>query len=196
MNKILIPLFIIFLASCSTFKVTMNYDKEVDFKKFKTFSMYPWDKHNDSIVNPYDKETIINSIKSEMTRRGYQFVEKGGELIVSTFVLLENKTAYNAYTNHYGGYAGFGGGWGYYGPSWSYGYGWGPGFYGSTTISGVDYLQGTLIIDIFELSNKKLIWQGIGSGEVTDNLAARDRNLPKNISHIFRRFPIPKGKNK
>ena len=195
MRKILIPVLVIFLISCSGLQVTNNWDKLINFAEFKTYSMYPWDEQNNKLINDYDKQTIIMSVKSEMERRGYQFVEKGGELIVSTFVTLQNKTDYQAYTNHYGGYAGYGGGWGYYGSPWAYGYGWGPGYYGgTTTVRAVNYVQGTLIIDIFEMANKKLIWQGIGSGEVDDDPATRDRNLPKSISHIFRRFPIPKSK--
>ena len=192
MKKLLIPLIIVFLASCSSVQVTNNWDKKVDFKQFKTFSMYPWDKQNDKIINSYDRETITNAIKSEMERRGYKYVEKDGDLIVSNFVTLQNKTDYQAYTNHYGGYAGYGGGWGYYGSPWAVGYGWGPGYGGQTTVTQVNYTQGTLIIDIFELKSKKLIWQGMGVGTVDDNLAARDRNLPKTISHIFRRFPVTK----
>ncbi len=195
MRKLLIPIMLIFLVSCSTLQVTNNWDKSVNFKEFNTFSMYPWDKQNNKLINELDKQTIIMSVKSEMERRGFKYVEKSGELVVSIFVTLQNKTDYQAYTNHYGGYAGYGGGWGYYGSPWAYGYGWGPGYYGgSTTIRSVNYVQGTLIIDIFEVSNKKLIWQGIGSGEVDDDPATRDRRLPKSISHIFRKFPIPKGK--
>lgn len=190
MKKILIPLLlIIIISSCTGIKVTNQWDKNVDFKSFKTFSLYPWDKQNDKIVNDYDKQTIINAIKYEMESRGYKEVDKKGDLVVSTYVLIENKTSYQAYTNHYAGWAGYGGGWGYYpGPGY-YGYGWGPGF-GSTTVYSTDYKQGTLIIDIFRLSDKKLVWQGIGSGEVTENLAKRDRRLPMTIGHIFRRFPV------
>jgi len=191
MKKLLMPVMLLFLFSCSSLQVTNNYDKNVDFKSFSTFSLYPWDKQNDSLINDYDKQTIINSVKNEMTRRGYQYVEKNGQLIVSMFVILKNKTEYQSYTNHYGGYAGYGGGWGYYGAPWAYGYGWGPG-YSSTTVTSRDYVQGSLLIDIFELEGKKLIWQGIGTGEVDDDPATRDKNLPKNISHIFRRYPIPK----
>ena len=180
-------------GSCGSLEVTNNWDKKIDFSKFKTYSLYPWDTHNDKSINDYDKQTILMAIKDEMDRRGYKHVEKNGELIVSTFVVLKNKTSYQAYTNHYGGYAGYGGGWMYYGSPWAYGYGWGPG-YSTTTVEKINYLQGTLIIDIFELETKKLIWQGIGTGEVTQNLAERDRKLPKRISHIFRKYPVAKSR--
>jgi hypothetical protein len=170
------------LTSCTGVKITNNWDKDVDFSTFKTYSLYPWDRHNDQVLNDYDKQTILTSIKNEMNKRGYRHVEKNGDLIISTFVIIEEQTSYQAYTNHYGGWAGYGGGW--YGNPAFYGYGW-----GTTTIYRTDYNQGTLIIDIFRLSDKILIWQGIGSGEVTDNYEKRDRRLPKNIAHIFRRFP-------
>ncbi len=183
----------IFTISCSSIDVTNDWDKSVNFSKFSTFSLYPWNTFNDPTINDYDKKTIQMSVKEEMEKRGYKYVEKNGELIVSTFVVLSNKTSYQAYTNHYGGYAGYGGGWMYYGSPWAYGYGWGPG-YSTTTVQKRKYVQGTLIIDIFELETKKLIWQGIGSGEVTQDLDARDRILPKRVSHIFRKYPIAKGK--
>jgi len=195
MKNILIPVLLLLLASCTGVKVTNEWDRKVDFKSFKTYSLYPWDKHNDQIVNDYDKLTILSSIKNEMETRGYQHVEKDGDLVVSTFVILQDKTSYQSYSNHYAGWAGYGGGWGYYGGAGYYGYGMSPG-YNSTTFYSTDYTKGTLIIDIFSLSNKKLVWQGIGSGEVTEDLAKRDRKLPMRIGQIFRRFPVTPKKQK
>ncbi|HJN05779.1 MAG TPA: DUF4136 domain-containing protein, partial [Bacteroidales bacterium] len=84
MRKLLIPIMLIFLVSCSSLKVTNNWDKSIDFKEFKNFSMYPWDKQNDKLINEYDRQTITLEVISEMERRGYKHLEKGGELIVST----------------------------------------------------------------------------------------------------------------
>ena len=189
MKNILFLLIVSFLTSCTGVKITNNWDKEVDFSTFKTYSLFPWDRHNDQVVNDYDKQTILTAIKTEMNKRGYRHVEKNGELIVSTFVIVEEKTSYQAYSNHYGGYGGYGGGWGYYGRAGFYGYGYG-GYNNAPTVYRTDYNQGTLLIDIFRLSDKNLIWQGIGSGEVTNNYDKRDRTLPKNISQIFRRYPV------
>jgi hypothetical protein len=194
MKKITIVLLglLFFTASCSSVKIKNNWDKEVEFDSFKTYSLFPWDQHNEEILNDYDKMTIQGAIKNEMNSRGYKHVEKNGELIISTFVIIEEKTSYQAYNYHYGGWAGYGGGWGYYG---------GPGYYGSgltptSTIYSTDYNQGTLIIDIFRLKDKRLVWQGIASGEVQTDLEKRDKRLPMTISQVFRRYPVTKKSQK
>lgn len=195
MKKFIIPVIVLLISSCTGVKITNNWDKEVDFKEFKTYSFYPWDIHNDQIVNDYDKQTILMAIKLEMDGRGYKQVDKGGELVVSTFVIVEDRTSYQAYTNHYAGYAGYGGGWGY-GMGMGY-YGYGYGAYSPYTVYSTDYQQGTLLIDIFRLSDKRLIWQGIGTGEMTTDMDKRDRKLPMTIGQIFRRYPVSKrAKNK
>ena len=196
MKYILLLTAIVFFSSCTSVKIINNRDKEADFSEFKTYSLYPWDKHNDKVVNDYDKLTIINSVKNELNKRGLKYVEKDGDIVVSIFVIIEEKTSYQAYSNHYGGWAGYGGGWGYYGGVGFYGYGMSPG-YNSSTVYRTDYNQGTIIFDVLRLKDKKLVWQGIASGEMTENLSQRDRRLPKTIAQIFRRFPItPKSKKK
>jgi len=186
-------IFILFivLSSCSSLEVIYDYDKSVNFNQFKTFSFYPWDPKNGFQINDYDKMTITNAIRTEMEEKGYQYVKEGGDLVISTFVTLEGKTSYEAYTNHYGGWAGYGGGWGYTG--FGYGFGYGPA-YASTTVTQRNYHEGTLIIDVFSASDKKLVWQGIGSREVEYDLDARDRKLPKNVAQILARFPVSKAK--
>jgi len=187
--KKLLPIFIIalILSACSSLKVYNDYDKTVDFNQFKSFSFYPWDYKHGYQINDYDKNTIYNAIQREMEEKGYQYTKEVGDLVISLFVTLKNETSYEAYTNHYGGWAGYGGGWGYYG--FGYGYGYGPG-YSSTTITESNYEEGTLIIDFFNAADKKLIWQGIGSREVEYDLDKRDKKLPKNINQMLARFPV------
>lgn len=187
MKKIIAAFFILFiLASCSSLKVYTDYDKTFDFKEFETFSFYPWDYKHGYQINDYDKNTILNAIKSEMVNKGYQHMKEGGDMIISIFITVDHKTSYEAYTNHYGGWAGYGGGWGYYGLG--YGYGYGPG-YSTTTVTERQYTTGTLIIDVFSAFDKKLVWQGIGSREVIQDLDKRDKELPKNVGSILAKFP-------
>jgi len=193
MRILLILVLIALMTACDGVKVTNNWDKKVDFSQFKTYSLYPWDKQNDEIINDYDKQTIVTAIKSEMEKRGYEYVKSKGELVVSTFIIIDSKTSYQAYTNHYGGWAGYGGGWGYAGRAGFYAYG--P-VNNSTTIYSTSYEQGTLIIDVFSFADKRLIWQGIGTAKVTDNMDKRDRRLPTAITAMFRRYPVTPSKKK
>ena len=176
-----------FLSSCSSLDVTTDWDRSADFNSYSTFSFYPWDYKNGYQINDYDKNTILMAIRSSLEDKGYTYVKEGGDMMVSIFITIKGKTSYQAYTDHYGGWAGYGGGWGYYG--FGYGYGYGPGYYGNTTVTRTDYQEGTLVIDIFDASKKKLIWQGIGSREIEQDLDKRDKKLPKNVHEILAQFP-------
>lgn len=187
MKKLLIIFGIIsMLTSCSSLDVYYDSDQSVDIGKFKTFSFYPWDWKHGFQINEYDKQTILMALQEDLEGKGYKYMKEGGELAVSIFLTLEGKVSYEAYTNHYGGWAGYGGGWGYSG--FGYGYGYGSG-YGTTTVTKRNYAQGTLIIDVFSIADKKLIWQGIGSKEIEHDLEKRDRTLPKNVARIMANFP-------
>lgn len=166
-------------------------DQKVNFNQFSTFSFYPWDYKHGFQINDYDKQTIMIAIQDNMVKKGYKYVKEGGDLVVSIFLTLKGKTSYEAYNNHYGGWAGYGGGWGYTG--FGYGYGYGPG-YTTTTITENNYTEGTLIIDVFNATTKKLLWQGSGSRPVEQNLDKRDRTLPKNVTKILMQFPANKKK--
>jgi len=182
---------ILLLSSCSSLDVTYDFDHSVDFKQFSTFSFYPWDYKNGYQINEYDKQTILIAIQEQMEKKGYTYQKEGGDLVISIFVTIQGKTGYEAYNNHYGGWAGYGGGWGYSG--FGYGYGYGSG-YTTTTVTRYSYNEGTLIIDAFSTASKKLVWQGIGSRQVEQNWEKRDRKLPKNVAQMMLRFPLHKKK--
>ena len=106
-------------------------------------------------------------------------------MIVTLFVMTEDKTQYNATTTGmgFGGYGGYYG----YGPGW----GWGPGMNMSTTsVNEYNYTVGTLVIDIFDSNDEKLIWESIGTGTVNDNPQKREKNLPKTVAHIMAPYPV------
>jgi len=188
MKKIIILSFAIVMAltSCETLKVTSDFDPNVNFSKYKTYSVLPWNDDNSALINEFDQKRILNSVHEQMVARGYKKVESGSDISVSTFLILNEKEQTTAYTNHYGGY-GYYGGFGYYG----FGPGYGVGT-SSTTYNTQTYIVGTLILDVFDNSTKKLIWQGIGAGTVDNNPQTRDKNIPKAIAKIMAPYPVKK----
>ena len=190
-----IALAIIFLlGSCSSLTVTSDYDKTVDFSQFKTYSFHGWAKDSDKLMTPFDKQRIETAFANEFESRGIEFVKEGGELVVALFIVTEKKTEQVANTTNMGGYYGYGyGGYYGYGPGW----GWGAPMGNSvTTVSQVDYTVGTLVCDVFDAANKKLIWEGVGSKTLDDNPTNRDQSIIKSVSAIMAQYPIAPIKKK
>jgi len=139
-NLLFIFLAGILLASCSSLKVTSDYDKTVNFSDYKTLEYWGWAEDSDQILNRFDKERIESAFGAEFKKRGIDVVKKGqGDMIVTLFIVTEEKTQKSATTTSMGGmYGGYGRYYGY-GP----GYGWGGG-YSTTQIHEYDYTVGTL----------------------------------------------------
>ena len=137
------------------------------------------------------KVPYLNAIKTEMTEKGYKFQKEGGDMVISIFITLDDKTSYRHIPIIMVD---------------------GPVMvadgdtmvlvmamdmgrdYSTTTVTENNYQEGTLIIDIFNAADKKLIWQGIGSKEVQTDLDKRDQELPKNVGKILANFPTIKLK--
>ena len=187
---------IFLLGSCSSLQVTYDYDKDVDFSKFTTYSFHGWAKDSDKLLTPFDKERLETAFKAQFDSRNLKFMKEGGELVVALYIVTEQKTEQVANTTnmggYYGGYGGYGGYYGY-GPGW----GWGAPMGNSmTTISQVDYTVGTLVVDVFDAANKKLIWEGVGTKTLDDNPSNRERTVQIIASRIMDRYPIAPVKTK
>lgn len=179
---------IFLLGSCTGIKVTSDYDKTIDFSKFTTYSYHGWAKDSDKLLSPFDKERFEAAFKEEFDSRGLKFMKEGGELIVALFIVTEKKTEQVANTVNVGGYYGWGyGGYYGYGPGW----GWGAPMGNTvTTISQYDYTVGTLVVDVFDAANKKLIWEGTGTKTVDDNPVTREKSIPRSVASIMAQYPV------
>ena len=180
---------LLILGACSSLSVVSDYDKSVDFTKYKTYSYYGWADNSDKVLSPFDKERIEKAFADEFDKRNLTFVEKGGDLMVALFIQTEDRQQTTATTTGVGGYGyGYGGFYGY-GPRW----GWGPSM-STTTVNTYNYKVGTLVCDVFDTQEKKLIWEGIGSGEIDDNPNTREEGIPKAVAKIMQAYPLPPEK--
>jgi hypothetical protein len=168
------------MISCSTVKVVSDMDKTTDFSIYETYSFLGWQNDSDKLLNDFDKKRIRDAFMSEFERRGLKPVENNGDMEVSLFIVVDQKTSVTGYTDHYGGsYGGYNryrGGWGY-GSS-------------TTTYQETDYLEGTLVMDVFDGESKNQIWQGIATKTVTENPARREKTIPASIQSLMRKFPV------
>jgi len=197
MRIFLLSLVLILLYSCNPWKYIAEYDHNIDFKNYKTFGLLNWDPHNDKLISPQNKEYILMSIKNELEARGYVYQKKDADLQVSVFAIVQEKTNYAAYSDHYAAYSGYG----YVGVGVGTGSGGtGVGVVGSAlgpmypyTVYSNDYDVGTLVIDLLDDSKKKIVWQGVASGRLDNEDASKDK-VERKMSLLFEKMPIKKMK--
>ena len=187
MKKLMLILTALWLAigfsGCSSLKVYYDYDKSVDFSQYDTFGFYGWTKDSDKIISSLDRERIEDAVAYELKRRGLEYVESGGDLVVSLFITIDDKTGVTYDTDYYGGF--YYGGYYRYGPGW----GWGPG-YTTTRAYEYEYHVGTLVVDVFDKDSEKLIWEGIAQKTVDENPQSRERNINKAVAQVMWNFPL------
>ena len=187
MKKIVYLLIGIMLYSCSSIKVMSDKDPSTDFSKYKTLEYYGWQDNSDKILTSFDKTRIEEAFGNEFKNRGFDLVEKGaGDMIVSLYVVSEEKTKTiaNTTTNYMGG--GYGGYYGY-GP----GYGWGSGYGNSTTTySQQDYTVGTLVVSVYDAKQKELIWQAAGTKTIDGNSKNNESKINAAVAKIMMEYPI------
>ena len=156
MKKALGLMVILGLAALPTFaqSVTIDYAHDFDFGSVKTFQYVDTDESDPS--NTLMADRIVNKIKAELTEGGLTEVQSNGDIMVTSHVTSKENVVFNTTNFGYGGYGPGWGGWGYGG----YGYGGGM---GTSTTTASTYEEGTLIIDAYDPSEKKMIWRGTGT---------------------------------
>lgn len=178
----LVLLSAILLSGCSSIQVTYDYDKTVDFTNYKTYQFYGWAKDSDKILTDFNKKRFEAATAFELEKRGLRYVQSGGDLMVSLFIVVDDKTGVTAYTNTIGA--------GPYG-TYGYGYPWGWGYgYTTTTYHEYDYQVGTLVVDIFDTQRKELIWQGVGSKTLEKDPGNSERNINRALAEIMYYYPV------
>ena len=110
-KSLIVLMFCVFFYDTASAQVTYDYDKEADFTKYKTYSFGGWQEDSDKLINDLDKKRILESFKSEFTQRGMEYVLGDADVVVTLFIVIDEKTSTTAYTDYMG--AGMGYGYGY-----------------------------------------------------------------------------------
>ena len=167
----------ILLVRCSTISVMQDYDPEYDFSKLKTFGFIPIPK--DANIDQINANRLGDAIKANLTARGYTLSEQADFGIALHFG-KQTKTDIDSYGYGYGGYGRYGG--------WGYG--------GTGGVDVHQYDEGTLIIDIIDMSKKELVWRGSGTGVLSQSPSVEERtaNINNAVTEILGQFPPTKAK--
>lgn len=145
-----------------------DFDHAVDFGKFHTYSWIGV-KAEDELWNPRIKKDLAE----ELTAKGWKQVDHGSDVSISAYGSTLNETSLRNW------YDGFGGGW-----SWR-----GFGDTGMSAPRGQTTPVGTLNVDMFDTSTKKLVWRGASVGALSNDVKRDEKKLKKDLADMFAKFP-------
>ena len=147
-------------------KVSVDFDSKAPFATYKT---YAWTTGTPS-PNPLGEQRIRDGVDQRMAAKGLKKVDSNPDVVVATHAVAQEQKELNAY--------GFGGG-----PRW-----------GGTGTARVDtYVQGTLVVDLYDAGTKQLVWRGVGTDTASDKPEKNTQKLNKVLDKMFKDYP-PKAK--
>lgn len=172
-RKIIGSVGILLLAATASFaqQVKTDYDRSADFSQYKTYS---WEKVQTQ--DPLLVDRIKEAVNGALAAKGWTQVPSGGNVAIVAIEMTKNQQTLNTFYN------GFGGGWR-----------WGGGF-GNATTTVDNYKVGTLVVDLFDASTKKIIWRGSSSDTLSNKSDKNIKELDKGVQKMFAHFPPESNK--
>jgi len=169
--KAFLPIILmIVIAGCTGIRVSTDFDRKADFAKYKTFN---FSKEVDKVtLNDLNRRRLKDAISKELEAKGYQ-ISATPDILVNAFVKGRTKYTATANTSSFGG-------------PFMYMRGWGS----SNTFVDVDKsIEGTLFIDLIDVPEKKMVWEGVAEGLVNPRTETREEKINSIVEQIFKNFP-------
>lgn len=167
------------LAACSSISVTSDWDPGVDFSQFKTFAVL---EETQQSINRFVDQRVRAAIVAELAARGLRQVEmpEKADLAIGYRITTEEQTT--LHTVHTG--------WDTRGYRSSWHPDWRTPVATSTTTQ-VNFTVGTLVIAVFQMNNKELVWEGSASGTVNPSRGPEQSKQRINdaVQQILKDFP-------
>jgi hypothetical protein len=171
----IVLIFVISTGCSSSVKITWDYDKNADFKKYKSYNFAQSVNH--SRLKSVSKELIESAVTREMDARGYR---KSNSLAIDLWIdlfIAFDKTMMTTETNdqivgmrpyRYGG-----------------------GFSNSFTDQHT-FVEGTLVIDMIDGKTNEIIWEGRAVTSIRDEQPddSKEKLINDVVTKIFKKYPV------
>jgi hypothetical protein len=145
-------------------QVSVNYNHNASFSQYHT---YAWGSNNkNAIANSILAQVAQQDIEAAMQQKGLQKVEESQnpDLILTASGGEHESTSYNAW-----GMRGIGGGMGGISPQQNY--------------------ETTMIVSLYDLKQKELVWRGIAENTLSNNGNKNQKNVEKAVEKMFKQWP-------
>jgi hypothetical protein len=176
------------IQGCATgARVRVDFDPKMDFQTLRSYAWAPMtaEEQREKSRNSLTHERIQSAIDAHLAARGYARVsEAEADFLVTHTVTVETRTQVqntqmSVGYGRYGAHSGVGVGYGIPVESTVY-----------------QYKVGTLVIDVIDARQKRLVWRGSGERTLGEDQTPEKRTETINttVNEVLGRFPPP-GKN-
>jgi hypothetical protein len=157
------------IGGCSTLSVSSDYDPKQDFSKMKTWAWAPVPPQADGSADPLGVsslalERIHRAVEREMNLKGYPMVDAPGADFWVKHYAVQEQRI-----------------------RVDPGYDW-----GHDDVS--SYAAGTIIIDVVNPKDKRMVWRGTASDVIDPDLSPdeREKRIQEAVHEILAKFPPKK----
>ena len=142
-------------------KVDVDSDPSAPFAKYKT---YAWAQGSPS-PTPLGERRIHAAVNQRLAANGMTQVIDTPDVFVASHVMTEHREQLMA--NGFGGW----------------------GFGGLATATIEPYVQGTLVVDLYDAATMRLVWRGVATAVASDKAQKNTSNINKGLDQMFEKYP-------
>jgi hypothetical protein len=155
-------------------KIYIDFDGKADLSDIST---YKWHESDEDLrdTNELGHRRVIAAIESELLTR-LDKVDSNPDLYITYHTAEKEGVRINSSSMNYG-----------YSPYWRRGGYWGGG-YGNATTTVTNYTEGTLVIDVWDAREKKMIWRGIATSVVPTSPGKAEKKLDKALRKMAKKW--------
>jgi Domain of unknown function (DUF4136) len=146
-------------------KVNVDSDPSAPFATYKT---YAWIQGTPA-PDPLNEDRLHDAVNAQLSERGLAMNTTAPDLVVATHVTTKERKELVA--------NGFG-----YGP-WGFG-----GGLGTATVE--TFVEGTLVVDLYDAHTKKMVWRGVATATASDKPTKNAKKMNKALDKMFEKLPI------
>ena len=154
-------------------KVKVEYDKSVDFTKFKTYAFDPIDNAS----RPMLQLAVQGAIEHDLGRLGFTKVAANPDVYMQMYGAIETDLTTHYHDPVYGGYV----------PNYNSRVTvWHniPGTYTTVVIP-----KGTLMVDLVDATKKQLVWRGVAKLKLSDSKDKVIEQVNTAVEKMFLQYP-------
>jgi len=142
-------------------KVSVDSDPAAPFANYKT---YAWVEGTPA-PNPLNEDRLHMAVDAQLALKGLRMNTTNPDLVVTTHVTTQERP--ELVVN-----------------------GFGPGWWGGGTAQVQTYVDGTLVVDLYDANTKKMVWRGVATATASDKPTKNAAKMSKAVDKMFEKLPI------